>query len=92
MYIYLDKGAKDIVCYVQTLKSLSTNITKLKEAATTIKKRADTTKEDQAKKQPSIDAADLRKKADALRKEVQYNIVIISNCLVKRNQQVTRKL
>ncbi len=62
---------KDIVCYVQTLKSLSTNITKLKEAATTIKKRADTAKEDQTKKQPSIDAADLRKKADALRKEVQ---------------------
>ncbi|XP_064405280.1 RNA-binding protein 26-like [Halichondria panicea] len=52
-----------------TLKSLSTNITKLKEAATTIKKRADTAKEDQTKKQPSIDAADLRKKADALRKE-----------------------
>ncbi len=49
---------------------MSININKMKEAATTIKKRTDTTKGDLAESQPASVTDSLRKKADALRKEV----------------------
>ncbi len=51
----------------------------MKEAATTIKKRTDATKEDLAQTQPANVTDSLRRKADALRKEV---CILFSSCFL----------